>query len=494
MSLALGIDIGTTATKAVVIDGDGGVVAEAERRSELLSPHPGWAEEDTELWWRNVCSLRDELPLGEVATVGVSGMVPCVILLDAAGRALRPSIQQNDARAVHEVERVRERLAGADVLQRTGSPVTQQSVAPTAVWLRRHEPDTWAAAQTILGSYDYIAFRLTGERGVERNWALESGLLDLKVGAWGADLCAAGEIDASLLPPVRTPSEVVGQVTAEAAAATGIRHGAAVVGGSADHVASAFAAGLVANGDLLVKLGGAGDILLFTDSALVDERLYLDFHLIPGKFLPNGCMAASGSLIRWFQRELAGGAPLAELDAEAAAVGVGAGGIVALPYMLGEKTPINDPRARGALVGLHLGHGRGHLFRAVLEAIAFGFRHHVDVFAERGFQPGRVRVTNGGAKSELWRQVTADVLGRELELPRGTGGSAFGAAFAAGMGAGMFRDWSEIERFLTVDRTVEPHPTAHGRYDELYRLYREIYPALRPIFHAESEWAEAVAA
>jgi xylulokinase len=494
VTLALGIDVGTTATKAVVLDVDGRVVAEAERPSELRSPHPGWAEEDTELWWGNVCSLREELPVGEVAAVGVSGMVPCVILLDGTGRALRPSIQQNDARAVSEVDEVRERLASAEVLPRTGSPVTQQSVAPTALWLRRHEPEVWNDTRTILGSYDYIAFRLTGERGVERNWALESGLFDLRSGGFGADLCAAGEIDAGLLPRVRESSEVVGEVSAEAAATTGIARGAAVVAGTADHVASAFAAGLVSEGDLLVKLGGAGDILLSTDSALVDERLYLDFHLVPGKFLPNGCMAASGSLIRWFQSELAGGTPLADLDAEAAAAGAGAGGIVALPYMLGEKTPINDPRARGALVGLHLGHRRGHVFRAVLEAIGFGFRHHVDVFTERGYEPRRVCVTNGGARSGLWKQVTADILGRPLEVPRESGGSALGAAFAAGMGIGMFSDWSEIERFVTIVQTVEPDRAAHARYGELYRLYRELYPALRTIFHAESAWAEEVAA
>jgi xylulokinase len=487
MTLALGIDIGTTATKALVIDDEGRVVAEAERPSELRSPHPGWAEEDPAQWWRNVCSLGDDLPLSEVGAVGVSGMVPCVILLDEAGATLRPSIQQNDARAVREVEDVREQLRDADVLERTGSPVTQQSVAPTARWLARHEPDVWAAARTMLGSYDYVAFRLTGARGVERNWALESGLFDLRSGSWAPDIRDAAGIDADLLPPVRDSSEVIGEVTPAAAEATGLRAGTPVVAGSADHVASAFAAGLVLEGDLLVKLGGAGDILLSTDAALVDERLYLDFHLIPGKYLPNGCMAASGSLIRWFQSELGGGESLAALDAEAKAAGVGAGGIVALPYMLGEKTPVNDPRARGAFVGLHLGHGRGHLFRAVLEAIAFGFRHHVDVFLERGHAPKRVRVTNGGARSVLWKQVTADVLGLPLEVPGELAGSALGAAFAAGIGTGMFDEWSQIERFVSVRETIEPDLDAHARYGDLYGLYRALYPALRPTFQALTE-------
>jgi xylulokinase len=489
----LGIDVGTTATKAIVIDGGGDVVAEAEVPSELRSPHPAWAEEDTERWWDNVCALCRRLPLEDVAAVGVSGMVPCVIVLDAGGRALRPSIQQNDARAADEVAELRERFDPADVLARTGSPITQQSVAPTLRWLRRHEPGVWAAARTVLGSYDLIAYRLTGELGVERNWALESGLFDLRTGDWAPDICDAAGLDPTMLPPVRRASDVVGAVTPAAASATGLRAGTPVVAGSADHVASAFAAGLLDEGDLLVKLGGAGDILLATGAPLVDERLYLDFHLVDGKYLPNGCMAASGSMIRWFAAELGGGASLRELDAEGQRAGPGSGGIVALPYMLGEKTPINDPRARGAFVGLHLGHRRGHLFRAVLEATAFGFRHHLDVFAERGFSPARVRVTNGGARSALWKQVTADVLGHPLEAPAERGGSALGVAFAAGMGVGLFDDWREIDRFVSVAEVVEPDLAASATYDALYAAYRALYPALRPVLEIAARAPQEVA-
>jgi xylulokinase len=267
-----------------------------------------------------------------------------------------------------------------------------------------------------------------------------------------------------------------------------------VVAGSADHVASAFAAGILEDGDLLIKLGSAGDILMASDELLVDERLYLDFHLVPGKYLPNGCMAASGTFIRWFQRELAGGAPLEALDAEAVEAGAGAGGIVALPYLLGEKTPVNDPAARGAFVGLHLGHGRGHLFRAVLEATAFGFRHHLDVFADRGRTPARVRVTNGGARSRLWKQVVADVIGQPLEALAAASGSEVGAAFAAGMGVGAFGAWGEIERFVSVDETVEPDPAARERYEGLYAAYRALYPALGPVLADIRRAGEAASA
>lgn len=490
MTLALGIDIGTTATKALVIDDAGHVLAETERPSDLVSRHAGWAEEDPAQWWTNVCSVAADLPLDQVGAVGVSGMVPCVIPLGDDGLPLRLSIQQNDARATHEVAEVRERLADARVLERTGSPVTQQSVAPTVLWLQRHEPGVWQRTRAIVGSYDYISTRLTGNVHVERNWALESGLHDFQADAWATDVCEAVGLDPGLLPPVHAPSDVIGEVSRGAAQATGLRPGTPVVAGSADHVASAFAAGLLDEGDLLVKLGGAGDILLTTESPLVDERLYLDHHLAPGRWLPNGCMAASGSLIRWFQRELAAGAAFAELDAEADAAGPGAGGIVALPYFLGEKTPVNDPDARGVFVGMHLGHTRGHLFRAVLESIAFGFRHHVDVFAERGFEPRRVRVTNGGARSAVWKQVTADVLGLPLEVPEATSGSALGAAFAAGKGVGMFDDWSQIESFVNVTSTVDPRGGA--AYEDSYAAYRDLYPRLRGVFHARARELEEV--
>jgi xylulokinase len=478
LSLLLGIDIGTTATKAILLDPSRGLAGEAERPATLHSDHPGWAEEETGEWWSNVASLCRELADGrDVAAVGVSGMVPCVILHDADGRPIRRSIQQNDARAGVEIEELRAQLEGARVLERTGSAITQQSVGPTLMWLRHHEAEAWSRTRTITGSYDTIVRMLTGERSAEANWALESGLYDLETDGWAPDICAAAGVDPALLPSIRRPDEIVGQVSEAAAAETGLPAGTPVVAGTADHVASAFAAGLSREGDLLVKLGGAGDILLTTAQRMIDARLFLDFHLVPGLYLPNGCMAASGSFIRWFQNRLAGGESLATLDAEAEASGPGAGGVVALPYMLGEKTPIHDPDARGAFVGMTLATERGDLFRAVLEGIAFGFRHHLDVFAELGQVPDRVRVANGGAQSRVWKQVTADVLGYPLETLTSHPGSALGAAFAAGMGVGAFDSWAEIDRFVEVGETVEPRE--HDRYERPYRTYRALYPALK---------------
>ena len=486
--LLLGIDVGTSATKLVLLDPDGGIVAEASEPAGYASPRVGWAEADADGWWRNVQTGVPRVlaaagrSANDVAAVGVSGMVPALVLANAEGRVLRPSIQQNDARAVDEIRQIQAQTDAADIVARTGSAVTQQSIGPKLLWVRRHEPDVLARAAYVCGSYDLVVARLTGTWSVERNWALESGLYDLRTETWAPDLLALSKADPAWLPPIRRPSEVVGTVTSGASRLTGLRPGTPVVAGSADHVASAHSAGVIEPGDLLIKLGSAGDVLYCTDRPVVDPRLFLDYHLRDSHYLPNGCMAASGSLIVWFRDTFAPGSTFAQLDAEAAPTPPGADGCILLPYFLGEKTPISDPLARGTLVGLTLSHTRGHAFRAVLEGISYGFRHHLDVLAELGPLPTRARCTNGGARSALWKQITADVLGLPLEIIVDHPGSSLGAAFLAGMGIGAFGRWSDVARFVTVGDMVEPDPAAHARYDALYPLYRETYERLKDLY------------
>jgi xylulokinase len=484
----LGIDIGTTSTKAVVIDSRGNLLAEASRPADLRSPQAGCAEEDPLQWWQNLAAIIPEcldragIRAGQIAAVGASGMVPTLILVDADGRVLRPSLQQNDARAIVEIEDQQRQTSAEDILTRTGSAITQQSIGPKLVWLLHHEPDILHHAAWVMGSYDYIAYHLTGAHTVERNWALESGLFDLQRQDWDDDLLSLAKIDRSWLGEVHWPAEIVGQVTPWAAGETGLKVGTPVVAGSADHIASAFSAGLKDEGDLLVKLGGAGDILCCVDRPEVDPRLFLDYHVIPGKFLVNGCMASSGSLIRWFRDQFAPGLEYSQLDAQAAGLSAGADGLVLLPYFLGEKTPINDPWSRGTLVGLTLSHTRAHVYRAVLEGIAYGFKHHLAVLAEHGHAAKRARVTNGGAHSRLWRQITADVLGVRLEEIAHHPGSSLGAAFIAGRGVGIFQDWSEIERFIRIEAVTEPDLENYARYQGLFTIYRQVYENLKTTY------------
>lgn len=493
----IGIDIGTTGTKTVLFDTARGIVAQASRETTLHSPAPGFAEADTAQWHAGVVdSIRELLGTSginrdAVRAVAVSGMVPAVVPVDGHGHPLRHAILQNDARAHLEVSELAAALDDVDLVSMTGSALTQQSVAPTVAWLRTHEPDVYAATAHYVGSYDWVVTALGGDVHVEQNWALESGLFTIDGEVADAVLTAAG-LDAAALPPVHRPGSWVGELSDAASALTGLKAGTALIVGGADHVLSAFAAGVNAPGDALVKLGGAGDILVASDVRVVDERLYLDAHPVPDRWLPNGCMATSGSLIRWFQT-LIGGSDVAELgtlDAEALLAEPAA--VLCLPYFLGEKSPIHDPDLRGVFAGMHLGHNRADLYRSVLEAIAFGFRHHVDVFTDIGIRPSRVMITNGGSRSTLWKQIHADVLGLEMRPVHGHPGASLGAAVIAAIGIGALDDWSDAARFVTYGPPVVPDPARRAVYDDAYQNWRDLGTAVAPISHLLARRAREV--
>lgn len=479
----LGIDIGTTALKAVALHQTRGILAQVEFPHELFSPFPGWSEENAEHWWTTTRSaLRDLLkivPASDIAAIGVSGMVPALVLLDGRGQPLRPSIQQNDARAIAEVADLRAAVDAGEFFAITGGTVNQQNIDPRWRWLLRHEPEVVARAAHLCGSYDFITFRLTGQLSLEENWAAESGLYDVRRHRWHAPYLSRAGIAPELLPPLHAPTEIVGGVRVEVASETGLLPGTPVVAGSADHVAAALAAGLIARGDVLLKFGGAGDILYCTERPDPDPHFYFDYHDIPGLTLINGCMAASGSLVNWFRNELATGATLAELDQEAALIEPGADGIIVLPYFLGEKTPIFDPSARGVFAGVMLHHKRAHLYRAVLEAVGYGFQHHLSILTQAGWPIHRVCAADGGSRSALWMQITADIVNHPLEIVGGEAASALGVAFVAAIGAGLFQRWDEIGRFIARGAIYQPRPAVVARYQRGFALYRDLYTRLQ---------------
>ena len=488
--IVIGLDIGTTSTIAVAVRLPDQILAVASRPVTLSSPQPGWAEEDPAQWWANsVDVLREVLSEVEperVAGLCATGMLPAVVLLDADGNVLRPSIQQSDGRCGAEVEGLKRELDEAAFLKRTGNGINQQLVAAKLRWLRQHEPEMFGRIATVFGSYDSINFRLTGVRAVEPNWALEAGFTDLASGTIADDLVALGGIPRAAVPPRSISHQQMGRVSAEAAAATGLPVGLPVLGGAADHIVSALGAGIRQSGDILIKFGGAGDIVVATDKPLPDARLYLDYHLIPGLYAPNGCMASSGSALNWLAGLVAtdetGRRTHQELDRLAEAIPPGSDGLVCLPYFLGEKTPIHDPTARGSFVGLSLGHTRGHLWRAMLEAVAFGFRHHVDVLREIGHTPKRYVASDGGSRSRIWMQITADILGAPVTVLDNAHGSSVGAAFVAAIGTGLVTDWDEVTHLSKLGITVTPDPVASAAYEEGYRRYRSLYRHLAPYF------------
>jgi len=485
--LLVGIDLGTTSTKVTLFDPERGQLGSGSEPVPLYSDEPGWSEADTRVWWDNVCRLipavasDSGVAASSISGVAVSGMVPAIVLLDAVGRVLRRAILQNDARAVSEIGELNRALedVGYDVLEHTGSALTQQSIAPTWQWLIRYEPDVASRTATLVGSYDWLAISLGASRQVEANWALESGLYEIS-GAPAEPVRAKAGIADALLPVPLAPGSFAGAVSGTAAEATSLRPGTPIYVGGADHVLAAYAAGLSRPGDWLVKLGGAGDILVVTDKPAVDWRWYLDAHPAPGLWLPNGCMATSGSLLRWMQ-QLVGGVALEELDKEANDADPAS--LICLPYFLGEKSPLHDPDLRGCFIGLHLGHRRGDLFRACMEAVAYGFRNHVDVFGERGIVLGDGRVSNGGSGSYVWKQILADVLNAELTSIADDGGAALGAALVAAVGSRAIGSWESGEERVRLGEVIQPRPEYAAAYDQGYEMYLDVQRIVTPVSH-----------
>lgn len=473
--LLLGLDLGSSGVKATLLDPDTATLVSTSAEVALWSDHPGWAEADPGQWWSAGVAAVQEIwstsPYrgSDVAAISVAGMVPALVVSDAARRPLRRAMLQNDARATQEIRELRERLADVDLLGRTGSVLSQQSVAPSALWLSRHEADVWSAATYVQGSYDWFAGQLGATPHVEQNWAIESGLYDLELTVV-PEVLEATAIAWPASLPVRRPGDVVGNISEAAARLFGLDTSTAIVVGGADHVFSAFGAGLLAPGDTLLKLGGAGDILAVSDHVVVDERLYLDAHPRAGYWLPNGCMATSGSLLRW-EQSLLGGVDLTTLDSAAQEADPGA--LVTLPYFLGEKTPLHDPLLRGVIVGLHLGTTRGDIHRSFLESIAYGFRAHVEIFLERGIAVSDIRVTNGGSTSRLWREILASVLNRPLRSIVHHPGASYAAAVIAGRTLGILGD-DDLASSLESGEIIAPDPAVTALYDERFEQFRAL--------------------
>ncbi|MBY5349964.1 FGGY-family carbohydrate kinase [Rhizobium leguminosarum] len=491
MSITLGLDIGTTSAIGILIELPNRVLGLASRPSTLHSPQHGWAEEDPAEWWANVCEITRELiattgiEAGQISAVGVTGMLPAVVLLDDAGYVLRPSIQQSDGRCGEEVEELKAEWNEADFLAKAGNGINQQLVTAKLRWIARHEPAVFERIATVMGSYDFINWKLSGEKAIEQNWALEAGFVDINTGKLNDELIGLARVRRDAIPRKAASHEVLGHLTDEAAKATGLAPGTPVIGGAADMIASAFGAGINKAGDVLLKFGGAVDILTATDVVRPDPRMFLDYHLVPGLYMPNGCMSTGGSGLNWFISTFAGREEIAAkvegisvhryLDRLAGQCAPGADGLTILPYFLGEKTPIHDASARGLIDGLTLSHHIGHLWRAMLEAYAYALRHHIDVLNDIGHPTTRFIVSDGGSQSRIWMQIVSDVLQQPLQGLTGHPGSCLGVAWAAAIGAGLTDDWSGVTAFVGQGERIAPNPDNAGVYDRGYRTYRALY-------------------
>jgi xylulokinase len=501
MSCVIGLDIGTTSTIGILVKLPETILGIVSRPVTLMSRNPGWAEEDPEQWWSNCCGIIRQLLAdaqikpSEIAGVGVTGMLPAVVLLDADGVLLRPSIQQSDGRCATEVEELRAEIDEAAFVGRAGNGINQQLVASKLRWIEKHEPEVFSKIATVFGSYDYINWRLTDARRVEQNWALEAGFVDLSWHEIAADLVAHTHLRPSVIPAKAASHDVIGQVSTAAALETGLAAGTPVVGGAADLIASALAAGVVKDGQALLKFGGSVDVLVATSKVAPDPRMFLDYHLIPGLYMPNGCMSTGGSGLNWFAANFAGGELAAatkagltlhqHLDRLAEAVPAGADGLTVVPYFLGEKTPIHDPFARGTITGLSFNHTVGHVWRALLESYAYAIAQHMDVLRDMGHAPRQYLASDGGANSRLWMQIVADVLQAPIQLLKGHPGSCLGAAWTAAIGVGRVTDWSGVDRFIHKGDLIEPIAAHASIYADGYQRFDAVYQSLKQLHRAQ---------
>lgn len=483
MSLLLGIDIGTASSKGVLVQPDGEIVARAAREHATSLPRPGWVEHDAEqVWWHDVVALCLELvpQAGDaIAGVGVSGIGPCVVPCDVDDQPLRPAILYGvDTRAEREVAELTELLGADAILDRAGSALSSQALGPKLAWLRRHEPDVWQATRRWHMASSFAVARLTGEWVLDHHSASQCDpLYTLTESDWDrewSEVVAPG----LELPPLAWPAEVVGAVTPAAEAETGLRAGTPVVAGTVDAWAEAVSVGVRHTGDLMLMYGSTLFLILGTDAPARNASIWTTRGIDPGSLTLAAGMATSGSLTAWL-RDLVGSPPFDVLVAEAAAAGAGAGGLLMLPYFAGERTPILDPRARGTITGLTLRHGRGHLYRAALEAIAFGVRHNLDAMAPAA--DVRAVAVGGGTKGGLWTQIVSDVTGMPQVLPAETIGACYGDAQLAAEGVGLTESGST---WVKAAEVVEPYAEARSLYDKLFDHYCALYESTRDIQHA----------
>jgi|LSQX01.1.fsa_nt_gb xylulokinase len=497
----LGVDIGTYESKGVLTTISGEVVAVQVRPHELAIPRPGWAEHDAEqIWWADFCAITRGLLAearvapAEIRAVGCSAIGPCMLPVDPEGKPLRPAVLYGiDTRAAAEIAELTEALGSEAIYRTSGTALSTQSVGPKILWERRHEPEIYAHAARFVTSTTFLVGRLTGRWVVDHYTAASfHPLYNLAQGEWDPEM-AAPIVELGRLPELGWTTDIAGTVTAEAAAETGLAVGTPVIVGTVDAAAEAVSVGVVEPGQLMIMYGSTIFMIEVLAERKTDPRLWSAPYLFPETRCLMAGMATSGALTRWFRDHLAkeliqleqatGANSYAALAEEAGCTPPGADGLVVLPYFSGERTPINDPQAKGVIFGLTLAHTRGHLYRAILEGVGYGINHHFEVLTEIGAAPRVAVAVGGGTKNPLWLQIVSDITGVEQVVPAVTIGAAYGDAFLAGLGIGLFSSYRHIQEWLRIERVVKPDPERTAIYRKYYQAYRRLYRQTREIMH-----------
>ncbi|MDF2922853.1 MAG: xylB [Paenibacillaceae bacterium] len=505
MKYFLGIDLGTSAVKCILVDEQGSVTGVHSEEYPLYQPFPGWAEQNPEDWWQQsalaIRKLLDQCGLdgAQVAGVGLSGQMHGSVFLDEHLNVVRPALLWCDQRTGAQCEWIENTIGRQRLGELTGNKALTGFTAPKAVWLKQHEPDNFAKTRHMMLPKDYVRLQLTGGFGMDVADASGTLLLNVETRRWSQEVVEALGLPMEWLPPLFESNEAAGHITPAAAAATGLAEGISVVAGGGDQACGAVGVGVVKKGVASVALGTSGVVFVHDESYQVDPecRLHSFCHGVPGKWHRMGVMLAAGGSFQWWKNQFGyeelqqaarDGRDVYEyLTALAETAPIGSEGLLFMPYLTGERTPHPDPKARGGFIGLNMRHTKAHLTRAVLEGITFGLRDSFELMKQSSVEITELRVNGGGAKSVFWRQMIADIFGCPVVTVNSTDGPAYGAAVMAASGV-LQRDITQLcEEWIAVEDRTEPKPENRDRYEEYYRIFRSLYPTLKDTLHQLSD-------
>ena len=498
----IGIDVGTTAVKALLVDTQGVILAEGEVEHPVSVPRPGWSEQHPEMWWRStVTAVREALQSAdqknfkvEVNAIGLSGQMHSSVFLDADGEVIRPALLWNDVRTAAQCREILDTVGIEGLRDSVGNLPLEGFTAPKLLWLRENEPENYSHLRTLLLPKDYIRYLMCGEYATEPSDAAGTLLYDVRGRCWSKLMLDALEVDEGILPRVVESTEVSGLVTADAAKELGVPAGVPVVGGGADNAAGAVGCGATKSTVLQASIGTSGAVVLPSSRPHVaeDMNLHTFCHAAPGMWYLMGVVLSAGSSLRWLRDTIAPGTSYDFLTARAEKVPVGSEGLMFLPYLSGERTPHNDANARGVFFGLSFAHDLGHLTRAVIEGVCFAMRDSLELMKLQGVSPNEVRAIGGGARSRMWLQTLANTVGLPINTVEPAGGAGYGAALLAAVGIGAYESVEDAVRTcIRTQRAVGPDDSVAAMYEDLYGTYRRLYPALKQEFASLAEVAAA---
>jgi xylulokinase len=497
--ILMGVDIGTTSVKTVLINRLGEIISQASQEYPTAYPHPGWAQQDPEDWWRAVCLtmkkvlVTSRISPQEIAGVGASCQAPTLVVVDERNEPIYPALIWMDRRSDDQCDWLRENLDESIVSGTNGGRIDPYYLAPKILWLRENEPDIYRGTRTILQANGFIVNRLCGTISMDLSHGPLTLFFDSRKQTWSSQLMDAMHIDPKLLPPLYPCAQIVGEVCAEASDSTGLAKGTPLIAGTVDGAAAALEAGLINRGDAVEMTGQSTVLLICSDQPYFDKDLIPLGHAIPGKFLVVGAMVASGGALRWFRDQLgeverkAGEMldvnPFELLSLKAASSPPGSNHVLFLPYMCGERSPIWDSDARGVFFGLTLATKKTDLIRAIMEGSAFGLRHNMEVATQGGFIPNTLSCVGGGSQSQVWNQIKADILNMAIRLPRISTGAPVGVAIIVAVATSIYPSIEEaVKNIVIFDRQHQPNHQNREIYDRMYDIYVNLYPVLKDSF------------